>query len=29
MAAEFSGDSFDADVLGSTAPVMIDFYSAT
>lgn len=29
MSADFSGDSFDAEVLKSTAPVMVDFYSAT
>lgn len=29
MAADISGDSFDAEVLESSDLVMIDFYSAT
>jgi hypothetical protein len=27
MAAEFTTDTFDAEVLGSEAPVLVDFYS--
>ena len=27
MAAEFSNDSFESEVLGSESPVLVDFYS--
>ncbi len=27
MAAEFTTDSFETDVLGSETPVLVDFYS--